>query len=175
MDTPDDRIDSAFDDDIERDPLAGGRSGHDGHAAHGEQRVPTARSMGYAPAAPFQNVPLCTFCGYELTGMDVGGNCPECGKPIWESNIQPPTSGLSIASMVCGIVGLMGCILYGVPTLVLGPLAVIFGEIAARQYKRGFRGGATKGFAMTGRICGWIGIVFSYGFLLTILAIAIFG
>lgn len=131
--------------------------------------------MGYAPAAPFQNVPLCTFCGYELTGMDVGGNCPECGKPIWESNIQPPTSGLSIASMVCGIVGLMGCILYGVPTLVLGPLAVIFGEIAARQYKRGFRGGATKGFAMTGRICGWIGIVFSYGFLLTILAIAIFG
>jgi len=157
MSNPDERIESPFDDHIERDPLEGGRVDHEGHGAHAGEREPAARSMGYAPAAPYPNTPLCSFCGYELTGMDVGGNCPECGKPIWESNIQPPTSGLSIASMVCGIVGLVGCVFYGFPTIILGPLAIIFGEISIRQYKRGERAGSTKGFSMAGRICGWIG------------------
>ncbi|MCA9303401.1 MAG: DUF4190 domain-containing protein, partial [Phycisphaerales bacterium] len=170
MSAPDEHIDSPFDDHIERDPLGGGRGSHEGHAAHGGKRVPTAQAMGYAPKAPYSNVPLCTFCGYELTGMDVGGNCPECGKPIWESNIQSPTSGLSIASMVCGIVGLVSCVLYGFPTIILGPLAIIFGEISIRQYKRGERAGSTKGFSLTGRICGWIGTVLVLGFWGVILA-----
>ena len=102
--------------------------------------------------------PKCTFCGYTLTGLQVNEKCPECGKPIWDSNIQPPTSGLSIASMVVGIVSLVSCFLYGLPALILGPLAIIFGEIANRQHKRGDRAGNTKGFALTGRICGWAGL-----------------
>lgn len=103
------------------------------------------------------NMPRCTFCGYELVGLMVTENCPECGKPVWDSNVQPPTSGLSIASMVLGIVSLVSCMLYGIPSLVLGPLAIIFGEIAVRQQRKGMRGGNTRGFALTGRICGWIG------------------
>ena len=59
--------------------------------------------------------------------------------------------------MVLGIVSLASCILYGMPALITGPLAIIFGEIAARQHKNGTRGGNTKGYALTGRICGWIG------------------
>ncbi len=102
--------------------------------------------------------PLCTFCGYSLLGLRVEEHCPECGKPIWDSNIQPPTSGLSIASMVLGIVSLVSCLMYGIPALILGPLAIIFGEIANRQFKRGERAGNTKGFALTGRICGWAGL-----------------
>ncbi len=47
--------------------------------------------------------------------------------------------------------------MYGIPAIVLGPLAIIFGEVANRQFKKGIRGGYTKGFALTGRICGWIG------------------
>lgn len=27
--------------------------------------------------------PLCSQCGYELTGLAVEGNCPECGEAIW--------------------------------------------------------------------------------------------
>lgn len=104
------------------------------------------------------NDPRCTFCGYILTGLQVNEKCPECGKPIWDSNIQPPTSGLSIASMVLGIVSLVSCLMYGIPALILGPLAIIFGEIANRQFKRGERAGNTKGFALTGRICGWAGL-----------------
>ncbi len=105
------------------------------------------------------NAPRCTFCGYELSGLRVNENCPECGKPIWDSNIQPPTSGLSIASMALGIVSLVSCIFYGIPALALGPLAIIFGEIAARQHKKGLRAGNTRGFALTGRICGWVGFI----------------
>lgn len=103
------------------------------------------------------NAPRCTFCGYELVGLMVTQDCPECGKPVWDSNQQPPTSGLSIASMVLGIVSLVSCMFYGLPALVLGPLAIIFGEIAKRQHKKGMRAGNTLGFALTGRICGWVG------------------
>ena len=28
---------------------------------------------------------LCEKCGYVIEGLDTGGNCPECGKPIAES------------------------------------------------------------------------------------------
>lgn len=101
--------------------------------------------------------PRCTFCGYILTGLSVNEKCPECGKPIWDSNISPPTSGLSIASMVLGIVSIMSCMAYGLPALITGPLAIIFGEISIRQFKRGERAGSTRGFSLTGRICGWIG------------------
>lgn len=111
------------------------------------------------------NAPRCTFCGYELTGLQVTESCPECGKPIWDSNIQPPTSGLSIASMVLGIVSLVSCMFYGIPAIVLGPLAIIFGEIAVRQHKKGLRAGNTKGFALTGRICGWAGLAIGGTFL----------
>lgn len=113
--------------------------------------------------------PQCTFCDYELSGLLVTQNCPECGKPIWDSNIQPPTSGLAITSLVLGIVSLATCIFYGVPALILGPLAIIFGEIANRQFKNGTRAGNTKGFAFTGRICGWAG--FAIGATITVLFI----
>lgn len=117
----------------------------------------------------YQNAPHCTFCNYELSGLLVTQNCPECGKPIWDSNIQPPTSGMAIASMVVGIVSLVSCIFYGLPALVLGPIAIIFGEIANRQFKNGTRAGNTKGFALTGRICGWAG--FAIGATIVVLFI----
>ena len=117
------------------------------------------------PQKPTPADPQCTFCGYVLTGLNVNEKCPECGKPIWDSNIQPPTSGLSIASMVLGIVSLLGCSMYGIPSLILGPLAIIFGEISNRQLKRGERAGNTRGFSITGRICGWISFAAGATFL----------
>jgi len=93
-------------------------------------------------------------------------SCPECGKPIWDSNIQPPTSGLAIASMVIGIVSIPSCMFYGLGALILGPLAIIFGEIANRQFKRGYRAGNTKGFAFTGRICGWVSFTIGAAFVI---------
>ncbi len=168
---------SPFDDSIPRDPSRGDSDANESlHESHWHDDAPKKRvndaprcgHCGYdrtdlqandicPECSKVQESPRCTFCGYELSGLQVTQCCPECGKPIWDSNINPPTSGLSIASMVLGIVSLMSCIFYGIPALVLGPLAIVFGEIANRQHKKGTRGGNTKGFALTGRICGWIG------------------
>jgi len=163
MGAPNEHIDSPFDDEIRRDPLAGGRASHRGHAAHGGEHAPTERAMEPTPA-PFANAPLCSFCGYELTGMDVGGNCPECGKPIWESNLLPKTtSGLAIASMVCGIVSIPSCIMFGFPSFVLGLLAVVFGMVAGRDIRRGKFSPVSRSYALSGQICGWVGIALSVG------------
>tara|TARA_A100000171_G_C2134665_1_gene149330 strand:- start:2841 stop:3407 length:567 start_codon:yes stop_codon:yes gene_type:complete len=138
--------------------------GRCGHSRDGLEISTPCLKCGALP-----NDPKCTFCGYILTGLSVNEKCPECGKPIWDSNINPPTSGLSIASMVLGIVSLISCVMYGLPGIVLGPLAIIFGELSIRQFKRGERAGSTRGFSMTGRICGWI----SFSVSLTVIGIIV--
>ena len=119
-------------------------------------------------------VPRCTLCEYDLSGLTVNQSCPECGKPIWDRNLDPPTSGLAITSLVLGILSVCSCALYGLPPLVLGPLAIIFGEIAVRQYKKNTRGGSTKGLALAGRICGWVSFSLSAGVFGLIIGIGVF-
>ncbi|MCR9075495.1 MAG: DUF4190 domain-containing protein [bacterium] len=99
--------------------------------------------------------PRCSFCGYVLSGLSVNQNCPECGKPIWDSNSQLPTSGFAITSMVLGIVSVVSCVLYGLPSLVLGPLALVFSHLGKNQLRDGVRAGATRGFCIAGF---WTGI-----------------
>ncbi len=145
-------------------PAAGAFCGRCGADRSGLDEHTACLKCGARPTDP-----RCTFCGYILTGLQVNEKCPECGKPIWDSNINPPTSGQSVASLVLGIVSLVSCLMYGIPALILGPLAIIFGEIANRQFKRGERGGNTKGFALAGRICGWIGLAAGLTFAVIIL------
>ena len=167
---------SPFDDQIERNPSAAASDTASSSQPAPDRTIPRCGQCGYdrshlsaqepcPDCGKPQGAPRCTFCGYELVGLQVTQSCPECGKPIWDSNVQPPTSGLSIASMVLGIVSLMSCIFYGIPALILGPLAIIFGEISIRQYKIGTRAGNTKGFSLTGRICGWAGLAVGGTFL----------
>lgn len=57
------------------------------HAARREYRTPADM--------PQSHDPWCDVCGYNLTGIDPAGRCPECGKPIEESlgtSIRPPTA-----------------------------------------------------------------------------------
>lgn len=99
--------------------------------------------------------------------MRVDGKCPECGAPVWGSNRIPPTSGYAVTSLVLGILAgasvLLFCVFWPF-AFIFGVLAVVFGEIGARQVKRGVRGGGSYGMALAGRICGWIGIVVGIGF-----------
>ncbi len=99
-------------------------------------------------------------CGYELRGISVESACPECGQPVWHSATHvPTTSGYAIASLVLGICSLMACTCYGLPSLPLGIIGIVFGELASRQVKLGTRGGPSKGMALAGRICSWVGVV----------------
>jgi hypothetical protein len=110
--------------------------------------------MGMPP-----NIPRCMNCGYELRGLTVESSCPECNHPVWDSASHiPTTSGFAITSLVLGIVSLVGCACYGLPSIPTGIVGVVFGELASRQVKRGTRGGPSKGIALAGRICSWIGL-----------------
>jgi hypothetical protein len=65
-----------------------------------------------------------------------------------------PSSGISIASMVLGIVGVSVCLCwsFGVPSI----LAIIFGHVGAKETRDGGKSG--HGFAVAGLVTGYIGV-----------------
>ncbi len=132
----------------------------------GDPNEPPAPPPPFAQsAADWRPHPRCTSCGYELVGLRVEDNCPECGAAVWASSKPAPTSGLAIASLVLGIVSIVSCIGIGPFAIVPAVLAIVFGEVASRQHKTGIRAGATFGMSLAGRICGWVGLVVSGAFI----------
>ena len=104
----------------------------------------------------------CTSCGYDLTGVTLGTACPECGLPVsaaYQATMSGKTSGLAITSMVLGIVSIPLCMCYGIPSLICGPLAVIFWYRCKEPIANGEFAPASHGMAMAGLICGIIGTV----------------
>jgi hypothetical protein len=68
---------------------------------------------------------------------------------------RPATNGMAVASMVLGILGMVGMI------WIISPiLALVFGYISKGQIDRS--GGALegRGYAIAGIVLGWVGIVF---------------
>ena len=122
----------------------------------------------YEPAVKPQAVPqpvsptsvYCIQCGYNLTGVAIGSTCPECGRTVAPSfhGQTLPTSGKAVASMVLGICSIIGCMFYGIPSLICGPLAIIFAILAKKQVARGEAGSSSAGMATAGLICGIVGV-----------------
>lgn len=79
------------------------------------------------------------------------------------------TSGLAIASLVCGILSL---VLFWIPWLgfLLGIVAIIFGGVATSQIRRDPDLGG-RGMAIAGLVCGIIGVAI---WLIVIALIGIF-
>ncbi len=78
----------------------------------------------------------------------------------------PPTSGLAIASLVCGILSLIMCYVNAVVAIP----AIICGHMAMKRIKESRGQIAGHGMALAGLICGYIGLAFQ---LLTIGVIAV--
>ena len=76
---------------------------------------------------------------------------------------QPaPTSGLAIASMVCGIIAVIACYihaLFGVPAVICGHMAIS----AIRSSPVPMAG---RGMAIAGLVLGYLGILFTVGIIL---------
>lgn len=71
---------------------------------------------------------------------------------------KPPVSGWAVASLVCGIAGLVICCMgVGLP---LGLAAVACGWVALRRVQQGRAGGNTRGFAWAGIVCGIVALMF---------------
>ena len=84
-----------------------------------------------------------------------GGYVPGYYPPV------APTSGLAIASMVCGIISIVLCFYHGL----LGLPAVICGHLAISQINSSPLPMAGRGMAIAGLVMGYLGIAMSVGFI----------
>ncbi len=80
-----------------------------------------------------------------------------------------PSAGKATASLVLGIISIPTCILYGLPALVCGTLAVIFHKQTMEQINTGQRNPNSAGMAKAGMICGYVGIGLGALYILLIL------
>jgi hypothetical protein len=67
-----------------------------------------------------------------------------------DSAVRPRSNGLAIAGMVCGVVGLL------VASMILGPLAVVFGGVGLSRARRG---APYRGMAIAAIVLGVVDIV----------------
>ena len=112
----------------------------------------------------------CVNCGYNLTGVTIGGECPECGALI-ETSIQgrlsAPTSQAALWSMVIGIISLAFC-------SVLGPISIVLYFKARKDIQAGLCSTSSSGMATAGLVLGIIGTVLTVGLAL-LLAFGMWG
>ena len=100
----------------------------------------------------------CASCGYNLRGVPLGGNCPECGLPIVHLFVKSGSNGLAITSMVMGIISILASFLWGIPGMVCGIIAVVFARKARIAVQKGTAMPTSISIAKSGRVCGIIGI-----------------
>ncbi|MEO0477776.1 MAG: DUF4190 domain-containing protein [Planctomycetota bacterium] len=119
------------------------------------QRTPPRTQYGPPSYATIR----CHNCGYNLTGIAIGSDCPECGTPLAESlysNAAAPPNGFAITSLVLGICAVCGlCCCYGG---FLGLPGLIFGIVAMSQMKTGQYNNASNGMAIAGMICSGVAL-----------------
>jgi hypothetical protein len=92
---------------------------------------------------------------------------PDAGAEYRHMMVETLPTGLAVASMVVGIVGLLLSLVCGCFMVVSGPLdliAVVLGIVALQQINRGEAGG--RGMAIAGIICGSVGLALSLLILL---------
>ncbi|MFG2218257.1 MULTISPECIES: DUF4190 domain-containing protein [unclassified Streptomyces] len=108
----------------------------------GQPVPPVAGQYGYPAAPPAQYGGYPAYPGY---------NQAPWGGP-------PPSNGMGTAAMVLGILAICLFCVYGIPSLVLGVLALIFGILGRKRVQRGEA--TNGGQALAGIITGSIGIFF---------------
>jgi len=99
------------------------------------------------------------------------------GYPPTGAYYQPiplPTSGYAVASLVLGIASLALCLFYGLPSLVCGPLALVFSNMAGKDIRAGKVNPSSAGLAKAGKICGLIGLLLGIFFILTMVLVIVF-
>lgn len=86
---------------------------------------------------------------------------PSAGSPGHYPGLPMTTSGLAIASMVCGIAGYLTCYFVAI----LGIPAVICGHMALSRINSSPIPVAGRGMAIAGLILGYLGILITLGFV----------
>ncbi|WP_120521651.1 DUF4190 domain-containing protein [Arthrobacter celericrescens] len=112
---------------------------------YGQQPQPYGQQPYGQPASPYGQAPGQAAYGQAAYGQPAS----PYGQPAYYGVPAEP-KGLSIAAMICGIVGLVSGGFLGLPQIA----AVILGHIGLKKEPAG------RGFALTGLITGYIGVLF---------------
>ena len=109
-----------------------------------KEEVPAAPTAGPAQSAPYQpTVPAAP-----------------AATPSYAAPGQVPSQGLAIASLVCGILGLIGCCMWFI-SLPSALAAIVTGHLANSKIKADPQRFTGKGMARTGLITGYLGAICS--------------
>lgn len=120
------------------------------------------RDIQIRPAEIEAQAITCPVCRYNLTGVTIGTPCPECGVMVGAGMLGAnvlPTSARAIASLVLGIIGLLGCCFYGLSGIACGGVAVFLARGVKESVVRGEVHPSSQGLAMAGFVCGLIGLI----------------
>ena len=134
-------------------------------------RVPELAGLfaGGAPApssTPYAAAPVPPP-GYSPPPYTAASSVPQLNYGGYAGPHQAPPQGMSITSMVLGILAIPTTCFYGLGIL-MAILAVIFGHVGHSQYKRAT--GLSNGMAVAGLVCGYISLA-----LVLILFLFVFG
>lgn len=74
--------------------------------------------------------------------------------PVPNPSAPDKAPGLSIASMICGIISVLGGVMILIPTI----LAIVFGHVSLSQINRN-KGRAGRGMSIAGLVMGYVSLV----------------
>ena len=94
---------------------------------------------------------------------------PPPGGPVYVY-VPQQTDGQATAALVVGILSLFGIFCYGVPALVLGPIAIFLGLNARNRIRAAGGTVGGSGFAMAGWIMGVVATVLGAAYLFFFIA-----
>lgn len=155
------------DDPYDNDPLQD-HFDDDAYAAGGDGSQPPAEH-----AAPARRVVYCNNCGCELHGLSIGQPCTNCQVPVGSASNSLKTSGMAITSMILGICSIPVCMCYGIPSIILGVIGLVFASLAGKDIRSGGFSDSSKGMTTAGKICSWVGIGLGVAYILFIVVIII--
>ena len=120
--------------------------------------------------------PSCHQCGYDLTGLRVEENCPECGQPVWPSDwkravyADATVVSQGSLSLVLGVLALVLTACTGVIGSAIGVVALLLGAHALRErHRRPIPG--SSGVAIAGVVISSVSLV--SGLVITVMVFLI--
>ncbi|MFI4862052.1 MAG: DUF4190 domain-containing protein [Phycisphaerales bacterium JB063] len=124
----------------------------------------------YIPGEIAATTVQCSGCGYNLTGVTIGGVCPECGMDVGQSimtGATQATSSLAVSSMVLGIIAVFpACIPFvGIALPLIG---LPMGIVSLNQYKRNQFTPGSKGMAIAGVATNGVALLIQLGMLIMV-------
>ena len=109
----------------------------------------------------------------ELHGLSIGQPCTNCQVPVGSASNSLKTSGMAITSMILGICSIPVCMCYGIPSIILGVIGLVFASLAGKDIRSGGFSDSSKGMTTAGKICSWVGIGLGVAYILFIVVIII--